>query len=143
MDAYKYVLETTFDWTNAAELSKLLGSEVKSAELQSLSGAGGMSGARMDRLVVTGADDAKRSYVLKRTVPVNANMNRDLGMTREALFYAELAPVLAKHLDALAAGSQASLPTVVLSAADPERGVKAILMDDLGKVRVSHCMRMM
>ena len=119
-------------------LSKVLGFDVESIELKSMGGDGGLSGAVLNRLVVTkkapagAAGDASAaaapasaevvSYVMK-TEGANKDRCRIMGLAREALFYSTFAPALRAE--------GVSLPDVHYAHGDMATGSKLLLLEDL------------
>jgi len=111
--------------TDVAWLSDVLGGtrgKVVGAELEDLSGAGGLSGARLSRLRVRyDGDGGPASCVLKAR---RDDLCKSFGLAREALFFREHAGGLVE---------QGLAPRVYHSHGSMEAGEKWILMEDLSE----------
>jgi hypothetical protein len=122
------------DPTDVAWLSAQLGRPVASVAVTDLSDAGGLSGS-MRRVTIhfENPSDAPLSAILKTTAPGTEARSVELGLAREALFYAELGPELA------AAADPVPLPAVYASVGDLASGRRAVLLEDLGRgVQLGH-----
>jgi hypothetical protein len=103
-------------------LSDKLGRDVKSAQYEDMGGAGGMSGAKLARIVAVCVDGSTCALVVKRTRPGQADSSKQLGLFREAHFFQILSSIFPEGF----------LPKVYHVFGDAETGEKLLLMEDLG-----------
>jgi len=102
-------------------LSTILGRTITSAHFESMSGAGGLSGAEINRMKLTALDGDAFSLVVKTSPESKRVSSANLGLPREAIFYSEFASSL----------SGLALPKVFYAQGDMKSGKKTILMEDL------------
>mmetsp|Transcript_111663 Transcript_111663/g.218884 ORF Transcript_111663/g.218884 Transcript_111663/m.218884 type:complete len:315 (-) Transcript_111663:1273-2217(-) len=124
---YAPVSETSFEWLYA-DIAKVTGKTPTSASLVDFSGMGGLSGAVMRRLIVKFDDETEQKFVYKTILPAGQESSKNLGLPREAFFFAHLASTL------VAKG--VPLPNVVFTHGDMNTGEKTIILEDLSEVSV-------
>jgi hypothetical protein len=111
---------TLDDVASPSWLSSRLGFEVKSAELQDMSGSGGLSAAMLRLKIVRDSDGSELSYVVKRTKPGEEARSANLGLSREAYFLNDCSGMLPAGL----------IPQVTYIHGNMSSGEKTIIMED-------------
>lgn len=102
-------------------LSEKLSRPVAAAKLVDMSGAGGMSGAKLTKIEVAFTDGGSMSLVVKQTRPGHADSSKQLGLFREAHFFELLSKIFPEGF----------LPKTYHVFGNAESGEKLILMEDL------------
>lgn len=108
------------DLANPSWLTSRLGFEVRSAELQDMSGSGGLSAAMLRLKVVHEADGSETSFIIKRTKPGEEARSANLGLSREAYFFNDCSGMLPAGL----------IPKVNYIYGNMSSGDKTIIMED-------------
>lgn len=102
-------------------LSTIMGTPVESAVFEEMPQAGGLS-CEVRRVLVVMRGGSTKRLVLKTKPPEAEARAKELGLSREALFFAELGPALSESL---------RVPRALVSCGSMETGAKAILLPEV------------